>query len=393
MRCQGGREMAVYHQMGHDSWNLVSEKSLHAYSGVILSPVNDSPDDVVNRLDKLGKRRTALEVILDPQLYKPRSDRGQLACWSHFSEDVDTVDLANISWWKKQCNSLVSSAYGIGANAICSPAMLPRVYDDQYYRWTVDCAVRLQEVASRKGLDVLLTAVVRLQELAKKGTPEKIATILTSNKIARLYLVLFDDLGPREQRKDFEALAGAIHLIRLLENAGTRVLVAFSGLDILLWKAAGASDAATGKFFNLRRFVPGRWEDAAEGGRVIPYWTDDHLVTWLREDDVRLLDKNGLIDRKSVAANSFGQKILEIIDRAKGEPWVALGWRQYLHWFMEVEALIGRDQSAAHQLLIAADTRWGEVAASEVYLFDRQNSGDWIRPWLNAIHLGLRAAS
>lgn len=382
--------MAVYHQMGHDSWNLIDEKSLHGYAGIILSPVNDSPDDVATRLTKLGKRRDNLEVILDPQLYKPSSDRGQLTQWKHFSEDVDTVDLGNQIWWDRQCESLVATACEIGANAICSPAMLPRVYDGEYYRWTVDCAERLLGIASEQKISTLLTAVVRIQELAHKGASERIASILTSNSISRLYLVLFDDLGPRDQRKDFEALAGAIRLIRLLEQAGTRVLVAFSGLDVLLWKAAGATDAATGKFFNLRRFVPGRWEDAAEGGRVIPYWTDDLLVTWLREDDVRLLDMNGLIDRENAASNPYSVRILEILDAAKGEAWVALGWRQYLHWFMEVEGAISRDRSTAHRMLVAADTRWGEVSAAEIYLFDRQNTGDWIRPWLNAIRLGTK---
>ncbi|PKO68777.1 MAG: hypothetical protein CVU20_12650 [Betaproteobacteria bacterium HGW-Betaproteobacteria-14] len=382
--------MAVYHQMGHDSWNLIDEKSLHGYSGIVLSPVNDPPENVVTRLSKLGKRRDKLEIILDPQFYKPSSDRGHLASWSHFSDDVDTVNLGDISWWEKRCNSLVATARDIGANAICSPAMLPRVYDDDYYRWTVDCAQRLQDAAAAQGLDTLLTAIVRLQELAKKGTPQRIASILTSNRISRLYLVLYDDLGPREQRTDFEALAGAINLIRLLEDAGTRVLVAFSGLDILLWKAAGASDAATGKFFNLRRFVPGRWEDASEGGRVVPYWTDGLLITWLREDDVKLLDKQGLIDRESTASNPYAQRILEVIDSGMGEAWMALGWRQYLHWFMEVEAAIDHNHSIAHQLLVAADSRWGEVNGSGIYLFDRQNTGDWIRPWLNAIRLGLQ---
>ena len=382
--------MAVYHQMGHDSWNLIDEKSLHGYSGIVLSPVNDPPENVVTRLSKLGKRRDKLEIILDPQFYKPSSDRGHLASWSHFSDDVDTVNLGDISWWEKRCNSLVATARDIGANAICSPAMLPRVYDDDYYRWTVDCAQRLQDAAAAQGLDTLLTAIVRLQELAKKGTPQRIASILTSNRISRLYLVLYDDLGPREQRTDFEALAGAINLIRLLEDAGTRVLVAFSGLDILLWKAAGASDAATGKFFNLRRFVPGRWEDASEGGRVVPYWTDGLLITWLREDDVKLLDKQGLIDRESTASNPYAQRILEVIDSGMGEAWMALGWRQYLHWFMEVEAAIDHNHSIAHQLLVAADSHWGEVNGSGIYLFDRQNTGDWIRPWLNAIRLGLQ---
>lgn len=381
--------MAVYHQMGHDSWNLIDEKSLHGYAGIVLSPVNDSPANVVGKLAKLGKRRKNLEVVLDPQFYKPSSDRGQLLNWGHFADDVDTANLSDISWWDKRLKALVKVAGEIGANAVCSPAFIPRVYDDEYYLWSADCAQRLQQKASKVGLSTLLTVIVRVAELAKKGAPQRIASILTRNNVDRAYLVLFDDLDPRTQRTDYEALGGAISLIRLLEQAETKVLVAFSGLDMLLWKAGGAWGTATGKFFNLRRFVPGRFEDTQEGGRQLPYWTDSHLITWLREDDVRLLDENGLIDREDAASNPYAMEILAIIDAGVGEPWIALGWRQYLHWFMETEHAISLDRSIARRLLRAADTRWGEVSDNDIYLFDRQNSGNWIRPWLNAIRRGL----
>ena len=382
--------MAVYHQMGHDSWNLIAEKNLRNYAGLILSPVNDSPADVTAKLAKLGKQRNTLEVILDPQFYKPQSDRGHLASWDHFSAEVDTTDLGDTAWWKKQCKSLVSTAYKIGANTICSPTIIPKVYSDDYYRWTVNCAELLYKESASKNIGTLITAVVRLSDLAEKKAPLRIASIFTSSRIDRLYLVLFDDLGPRQQRSDFEELAGAVALIRLLEEAGTRVLVAFSGLDLILWKAAGATDAATGKFFNLRRFVPGRFEDATEGGRVVPYWTDDLLITWLREDDVRLLDRGGLIDRDNAASNPYSTQILDVLDAGAGEAWVGLGWRQYMYWFMETESAISRDRSLAHQLLITADTRWSEVVSSNIYLFDRQNTGSWIRPWLNALQLGMQ---
>lgn len=382
--------MAVYHQMGYDSWNLIAEKSLRNYAGLILSPVNDSPSDVTTKLAKLGKQRSSLEVILDPQFYKPKSDRGHLTSWDHFSAEIDTTDLTDVTWWKKQCKSLVSTAQKIGADSICSPAIIPKIYNDDYYRWTVDCAELLHKESSSKNIGTLVTTVVRLSDLAEKTAPQRIASILTSSRVDRLYLVLFDDLGPRQQRSDFEELAGAVALIRLLEEAGTRVLVAFSGLDLILWKAAGATDAATGKFFNLRRFVPGRFEDATEGGRVVPYWTDDLLITWLREDDVRLLDRESLIDRNNAASNPYSSQILAILDAGTGEAWVGLGWRQYMYWFMEVESAISKDRSLAHQLLITADTRWSEVTSSNIYLFDRQNTGDWIRPWLNALQLGMQ---
>lgn len=383
--------MGAYHQMGHDSWNLVGEKPLHNYQGMILSPVNDTPEAMSQKLQQLGKRRENLDVILDPQFYEPRSARGHLTSWPYFSDDVDTVNLGDFNWWEKRGESLVSIALKIGADAICSPAILPRVYDDNYYSWTVECANRVHKHASQAGLGILLTSIVRLSELAKNGRPQTIATILTATDISRVYLVLSDDLAPRAQRTDIEGLAGAVRLIKLLEEAGTQVLVAFSGLDMLLWKAAGASDVASGKFFNLRRFVPGRFEeDSPEGGRVVPYWTDSGLITWLREDDVKLLDKSKLIDREEAAANPYSEKILNILDAGSGEPWVKYGWRQYLYWFQETEAAISGDVKIARTLLRNADSLWGGVSTSEVYLYDRQNTGDWIRPWLNAIQIGLK---
>lgn len=383
--------MGAYHQMGHDSWNLVGEKPLHNYKGMILSPVNDPPDAVSQKLQQLGKHRENLEIILDPQFYEPRSSRGHLTAWPHFSDDVDTVNLGDLKWWEKRGKSLVSIASDIGANAICSPAILPRVYDDNYYSWTVECANRVYEHSSQAGLEILLTSIVRLSELAKEGRPQAIASILTSTEIARVYLVLSDDLAPRTQRTDIEGLVGAVRLIKLLEGAGTQVLVAFSGLDMILWKAAGARDVASGKFFNLRRFVPGRFEeDAPEGGRVVPYWTDSGLVTWLREDDVKLLDKSKLINREEAVSNPYSQKILDILDAGSGEAWVKYGWRQYLYWFQETEAAISDDVKIAKTLLRNSDSLWGDVSDSEVYLYDRHNTGDWIRPWLNAIQIGLK---
>jgi hypothetical protein len=226
--------------------------------------------------------------------------------------------------------------------------------------------------------------------LAKNGRPQSIASVLTSTNISRVYLVLSDDLAPRTQRTDVEALAGAIRLIKLLEDAGTQVLVAFSGLDMILWKAAGASSVASGKFFNLRRFDSGRFEEEGpEGGRVVPYWTDSGLITWLREDDVKLLGRRGVINRAEATKNPYSQKILDILDAGTGKPWVGHGWRQYLYWLQETEAAISQDSAAVNLLLKNADSAWATVSDSGVYLYDRQNTGNWIRPWLNAIQTGL----
>lgn len=379
--------MGSYHQMGHDSWNLITEKHLNNYQGIILSPVNEPYTSLPTKIANLRKTKPDIEIVLDPQYYQPASERGHLAEWPHFSDEADTVNLSDSSWWSKKLVALVDVAITVGANSICTPAVMPRIFDDDYYRWVVDVTNSLDTAASVKGIEVLVTSIVNLSELARKGRPEAIASILTSTDVSRVYLVLFDDLGPRRQREDVQALAGAMFLIKLLENAQTKVLVAFSGLDMMLWKAAGASHVATGKFFNLRRFVLGRFDDDSQaGGRVLPYWTDGELVTWLREEDVRLLDSKGFVDRSKVSSNPYSSEILEILDEGSGKAWVGASWRQYMFWFQETEIEISLiDGAAAKKMLKIADISWGKINSADIYLYDRVNTGDWIRPWLNAI--------
>ncbi|HHT9007330.1 TPA: hypothetical protein ACT5C0_002964 [Burkholderia cenocepacia] len=91
--------MGVYHQMGHDSWNLIDRPELQKYRGIILSPVNNSPVEILDRLGQLGFTRNMIDIILDPQLYKPRSDRGKLATWPYFPGDLDSADLTKVAWW------------------------------------------------------------------------------------------------------------------------------------------------------------------------------------------------------------------------------------------------------------------------------------------------------
>ncbi|WP_232288908.1 hypothetical protein [Burkholderia oklahomensis] len=50
-----------------------------------------------------------------------------------------------------------------------------------------------------------------------------------------------------------------------------------------------------------------------------------------------------------------------------------------------MENNIGKNSNLALKLLREADEKWGEISKSEIFLYDRLNNGEWIRPWLNAI--------
>lgn len=375
--------MTAYHQMGHESWNLVREEDLSAFGGVVLSPVNESPAQTSERLASLGKRREELNIVLDPQYYRPRSDRGFLTEWDHHAGDAESTDFADMGWWSKTSAVLVRTAGDLKIDGICSPALIPRQFDDDYYGHLLDCCDRLLDSANGQ-IEVLQTAIVSLEQLAKRDFPERLSSILSRTRAPRIYLVLYDQVPPRQQREDQDALAGAMQLINLLEASGVQTLVAFSGLDTVLWKAAGASAVASGKFFNVRRFVPGRWEEEAEGGRQNPYWTEPSLMTFLREADVVMLLREGLVDTREAAKNPYSKKILSILDSASGEPWIKYGWRQYLYWFAQADAALTADFNLALAWLRDADQAWGKVSRLPKVLIERTNNGEWVRAWTNA---------
>ncbi len=377
--------MSAYHQMGHDTWNLVGLTGLEGFGGIVMSPVNCTPEETAGKLAELGKQRAGLDIILDPQLYKPNSEREKLAEWPHFSEDVETMDLAAESWWTERCEYLVEVAKQVGADTVASPAIIPRVYSDEYYDWTIGVAQILDDMVIGSGLKTMITAIVSLDQLATPDAAVRIATFLTRPGIGRVYLVFKDEIDLKRQRSDDQALAGACNLIRLLETNGVRVLVAFSGLDLVLWKGAGATDAASGKFLNLRRFVPGRWEDPKEGGRVVPYWTDSTLLGWLREQDVRNLLRRRLIDPAVASRNPFSAEILGLLAGAEAQPWLGLSWRQYMRWFADTEGALSTNARAASSMLSEADAQWARIEESGLLMTDRAANGAWIRSWSNAL--------
>ena len=91
-------------------------------------------------------------------------------------------------------------------------------------------------------------------------------------------------------------LAGIMELIKILEDTGKPVIVSHCSSEMILFKAAGASHCATGKFFNLRRFTKTRYEDSSAGGGQLPYWFEQSLLAFLRGTDVIRLQNRRLGD-------------------------------------------------------------------------------------------------
>lgn len=374
--------MAVYHQMGHDSQNLLSEDGLKCYRGAVLSPVNYTEEKVKSQIKHHASDK--FEMIFDPQLYYPHSERGELPDWSYFPADVDTADQSSIAWWKNLTGDVVDCVKRLQPHAVCSPVIVPRIYSDDYYDLNREVASDLKERLSKEGIDVLHNVLVRPGELANKSRAAEIASIVSRGTPDRVLLVLVSDVEPRREFHDTEDLKGAMRLIRYLENSEMRVLVGFTSSDILLWKIAGTTDCATGKFFNVRRFTPSRWDVPAEGGGQLPYWFEESIMAYLRESDLVRVRDAGLLSEAS-ASNPYGEEILQQMNSEPEKAWLGLSWRQYMYWFGDFEERFVKGPIDTNEFLKNAEKVWSELDDRDILMEERQNDGSWLRAWRRAV--------
>lgn len=383
--------MAVFHQMGHHSNNLVDLPEMSAYAGAIFSPINYGEAEMAVDILEVQATRPKLEMVFDPQLYVPATDRGKLKSWRYFRQDVDTADLSSIAWWTSVNRDIIESCKALEANAVCSPAVIPKIFDDKFYGQLTRVGSELTTMLKSTGVSVLQTIVVNMAELVAENRPLEIASIVSGTEADRAYVVFVGSTPPRREFNAVDELKGAMRLINALERNGVPVLVGFCSSEMILWKAAGATSCASGKFFNLRRFTRQRFEEPTDetGGGQLPYWFEESLLAFLRQGDLGRVRRQGLLSEAS-GRNPFSQQILELLDNAattgvKPKAWLALAWRQFLYWFCDVEGRISRGDVTSAGLLETADSNWTRLDQARVLMEERPNDGAWIRSWLNAL--------
>lgn len=377
--------MSSYHQMGHDSENLLWTDELGQYRGAILSPVNYGLSKVTAQVE-WARERGDFETVFDPQLYVPDSERGCLREWPYFPADVDTADIASDAWWARLLDPLVDVCTAIRPTAVCSPAVMPATYPDDYFARMVSVGNELFARLDGSGLRSVQTAVVGMPELTTPDRPMAIASILSRSNSSHIYLVLVSRAEPRRELIEVEEIKGAMRLIAAMQAAGLEVTVGFSSSDVLLWKAAGASHCATGKFFNLRRFTRTRFEEpSGSGGGQLPYWFEESLMAFLRQSDLqRIIPMN--LPNLDPSPNPFGAQILEQLATEPEKAWLALAWRQFMFWFADVENRLATNATTSVALLRNADRNWETLEDADFLMEERRNSGGWIRHWYRALN-------
>src|SRR5437879_4228254 len=134
--------MPAFHQVGHNSENLLFEPGLSRFAGAILSPLNYGPSAVVAQIERLEDRKDFV-TIFDPHLYRPQSERMCLPEWDYYPKDVDTADFTE-KWWAAIIDNLTKTAIELGPTAVASPAIVPKAFPDEFFLQLVQNGDRLE---------------------------------------------------------------------------------------------------------------------------------------------------------------------------------------------------------------------------------------------------------
>ncbi|MFA6455861.1 MAG: hypothetical protein WCW40_03485 [Bacteroidota bacterium] len=385
--------MASYLQMGHDSENLIGEQDLDAFIGVILSPVNSLPTKMHSSIQAIKKGNSDLDIILDPQLYVPKSQNKKLIKHPYFQKNIVSEDTQSTKWWLATAKKLSKYSMQLGVNSVASPVIVPKIWNEDYYTTCLNTANDLREVTNND-IKVLSTVLVNINEISDETQRMKIASILSDTSANGFYIVLYGDTDPRREFSEESLLFGMMSLIKEFTFSGKQILVSNTSSDMILYKVAGATNCASGKFFNLRRFTKSRYEEPSNGGGgQLPYWFEHSLVSFLREADLLKLQAEGLnnLVGNLRSKNYWSDEILQNLNslhKATKEPWLKYSWRQYLSWFSHTENDI--DQSREKYSLVlswlkSAESNWLQIEDNDIYFDEQRNNGSWVRPWLQAL--------
>lgn len=382
--------MSSYMQMGHCTENLVGERHLY-FDGIILSPLNRAEDRIAS--DCLSFRKKGYsEIIFDAQLYDPKTTRENIIGYPYFPNDYESANPSNFEWWRTINNKLAEFVEGKGISAVTSPIIRPKSFDNSFYMRSVDIAKSLNEIIASVDHSIRVIQTFLLDD-SKLSTDENIfelASTITTTPCKEIYMVYCSMIDPRLELADSSINLALMKLIYLIESSGKKVIMAFCSTDVILFKAAGISSVATGKYFNLRRFSPKRFDEPVEGGGGGPaaYLFAESLLALIRQADIERI-QNAKLDSmltESSSNNEWATIVLEQIHKNPKQAWLKHSWRQYLSWFAGAEKrLTSMSHEEIMNMCIIADNCWKQLDEKSVFLVERKNNGEWIRSWMQSL--------
>ena len=273
--------MSILAQHGFGKKDMI-ERGIEngSIKGVIMSPRNETPDNMKSFLSKIGEKYTETERMVDPQLY------------AGFFQIKANSNLEKYKFIKNyqlpefftcvETRSIVSLALGwqneLEVSAVVSPTV---IVDDLGGPWArIAKALAQNAVAEHDGTKPLLIGLVVMEgALRHRDLLDSWLDDLTRLDADGFYLIIHRSAGVYQQGFDPEVLAAVLRLCySLAELNEYRVYVGYSDMVTLLLHSVGVKGTGAGWNLNLRQFDLRRFQPGSKARPPRPRYTSRALL-------------------------------------------------------------------------------------------------------------------
>lgn len=277
--------MSLLIQHGHGKSDKI-ERALDAgdATGVIYSPRNESPDNLLSYIGDLGRNYPDSIQIIDPQFYATviiGGNMGKLTDYPYFAPDLRFRDFRSASDVTRHVRNTLDFQRASAVTHLCSPTVCIDSFNDRWSAIAINLAAESINYHStaRESRPLLVSLVIHEQALRARDLLDEFLDEITDLECRGFYVVMRHESSNFTQAVDPGSMEGLLYATHVLHELNEfDVYVGYSDFIALSLHAAGATATACGWNNGSRRFGFGRFEPQSGGRRPKPRYSASPLL-------------------------------------------------------------------------------------------------------------------
>ena len=266
--------MSLLIQHGHGKSDKI-ERALDSGDavGVIYSPRNESPENLVSYVGDLSSRYPDSIQIIDPQFYAAPiigGNMGKLIDYPYFAADLRYRDFRSASDITRHVRNTLDFQRASRVTHLRSPTVCIDSFNDRWSAVAINLAAESINFhsATREPRPLLVSLLIHEQALRARDQLDEFLDEITDLECSGFYLVMRHESSNFTQAVDPASMEGLLYATYALRELNDfDVYVGYSDFIALPLHAAGATATACGWNNGSRRFGFGRFEPQSGGRR------------------------------------------------------------------------------------------------------------------------------
>ena len=383
--------MTILAQHGFGKGNKISRGLRDgAIRGAIMSPRDDSPDNLASYLRDVRQNHPEAEMLVDPQFHigaipgltrtrhlsKYPHYRNRLNASSFTARTTPAFVAATLEWQ----NSL-------DVSAVLSPTVMVDDLNDQWAQVALTLAQESIYQHRDESRPLLISLVVEEDALRQRSQVDDWLDDLTALDADGFYIVVRRRDDTYQQNYESTILSSLMRVCHSLAEINEfRVFVGYTDIAGLLLHAVGIEGTGTGWYGNLRQFTLRRFEETSGGRTPLTRYSSSLLLNSIYVYELSAIYSSGLATE--VLSPTLYDRFNDTTDP------ITIGWpleESTLHHWSVLNAIVdsvptgslGDRLDSVHDSIVQALATYAQV--SQAHRFSPDTGSQHLLQWQEAL--------